>query len=229
MREEDPRGADARPGERPVYSIGAVAKMLGVDATMLRTWEERYGLVVPSRSKGGQRVYSRDDLEHLRFVLKAIEQGAGAGDAHRLLGEELQVTAIVSRPEPDGATIVILLAERDRYAAEMSEYLLRTLGFDVRLAFDPTGAQQLFTVHQPDLAVVELMISGGGLELCRRLAEQGDTPVLAVSALDLADEALAAGASAFLSKPIDPLPFLSTVQDLLGESALARPSRISVT
>ena len=49
-------------------------------------------------------------------------------------------------------------------------------------------------------------------------------PVLAMSALDLADEALAAGASAFLAKPVVPLQFVSTVRDLLGSSALTRRS-----
>jgi DNA-binding transcriptional MerR regulator len=212
-------------GQRPVYSIGAVIKMLGVDASTLRAWEERYALVVPSRSKGGQRVYSRDELDHLRFIVNTIEEGASAGDAHRLLGEELRVANIVSRPEAEGATVIILLAERDRYAADLSEYLLRTEGYDVCLAFDPAGAEQLFTHRQPHLSIVELMISGGGLQLCSRLAQRGEAPVLAISALDLADEALAAGSSAFLSKPIDPLPFVSTVRDLLGQSALTRPSR----
>ncbi|MGH9107219.1 MAG: MerR family transcriptional regulator [Acidimicrobiales bacterium] len=212
-------------GQRPVYSIGAVVKMLGIDAATLRAWEERYALVVPSRSKGGQRVYSRDELDHLRFIAKALEEGVGAGDAHRLLGEELRVTNVVSQPEAEGAMVMVLLAERDRYAAELSEYLLRTEGYDVCLAFDPAGAARLFSHREPHLSIVELMISGGGLGLCSQLAQRGNAPVLAVSALDLADEALAAGASAFLSKPIDPLPFVSTVRDLLGQSALTRPSR----
>ncbi|MGH9920577.1 MAG: MerR family transcriptional regulator [Nitrososphaerales archaeon] len=229
MSDRHSPGTEERSGERPVYSIGAVAKMLGIDAATLRAWEERYGMVVPSRSRGGQRVYSRDDLEHLRFILKAIEEGSGAGDAHRLLGEELDVTKVVSRAEPKSTTIVILLAERNRFAAELSDYLLRTEGYDVCEAFDPAGAEQLFTNRPPQLSIVELMIAGGGLELCRRLARAGDAPVLAVSAIELADEALAAGASAFLSKPIEPLLFVSTVRDLLGQSALTRSPRTRVT
>ena len=51
---------------RPVYSIGAVGQMLGIPPATLRTWEERYGLPVPERSPGGQRVYSRDQVEQLR-------------------------------------------------------------------------------------------------------------------------------------------------------------------
>jgi DNA-binding response OmpR family regulator len=44
--------------------------------------------------------------------------------------------------------------------------------------------------------------------------------VLAISVLESRDEALAAGADAFLQKPLDPLELVSTVKDLLGASAL---------
>ena len=50
-----------------------------------------------------------------------------------------------------------------------------------------------------------------------------------MAAVDLADAALAAGASAFLNKPVVPLQFVSTVRDLLGSSAPARPSRETVS
>jgi len=50
-----------------------------------------------------------------------------------------------------------------------------------------------------------------------------------MSALDLGDAALAAGASAFLAKPVVPLQFVSTVRDLLGLSALTRRSPVDVS
>lgn len=216
-------GGEAESGRRPIYSIGAVAKMLGIDTATVRAWEDRYGVVVPERSKGGQRVYSRDELEQLRLVVTAIESGETAADAHRLLAEHLGSPETLTSAVRD-VTIVILLAERDRYAADLCEYFLRTEGYDVCLAFDPIAARRLFVERTPDLAVVELMISGGGLELCRQLAAEGTAPVLAVSALGLSEEAIAAGASAFLTKPLEPLQFVSTVRDLLGSSALTRTS-----
>jgi DNA-binding transcriptional MerR regulator len=213
---------DTGSGARPIYSIGAVAAMLGVETATLRAWEERYGVVVPVRSGGAQRIYSRDELEQLRFVVDAIAHGSTPADAHRLLADRLSGGATtLSHPDPQGATIVVLLAERDRYAAELFEYFLRTEGFVVCSAFDPLVAEDLFDERQPDLSVVELMLPGGGLALCRRLAARG-RPVLAVSALDLADEALTAGASGYLPKPVVPLQFVSAVRDLLGRSALTR-------
>ena len=221
-------GDDSGSGSRPIYSIGAVAGMLGVEPATLRAWEERYGVVVPTRSQGGQRIYSRDELEQLRFLVDELEGGASAADAHRVLAGRLGGASSLSRPDPGGVTIVVLLAERDRYAAELLEYFLRTEGYDVCVAFDPPVAEQLFVDRQPELSVVDLMMSGGGLDLCRRLA-RGGAPVLAMSAVNLSDAALAAGASAFLPKPVVPLEFVSTVRDLLGSSALTRPAREPVS
>ena len=196
--------------------------MLGVDASTLRAWEERYELVVPDRSTGGQRIYSRDELAHLRFVIDSIAAGISPGDAHRMLAERLQTPGWVTRQQRPSPNTVILLVERDWYAVDLADYLLRSEGYDVCLAFEPKEAARFSVERQPSLSVVELMISGGGLKLCAELAGSGEAPVLAVSAVDLAEEALAAGASAFVAKPINPRQLISTVRDLLGQSALTR-------
>ena len=72
-----------------VYSIGTVAKMLGVSPSTLRAWERRYTLVVPARSAGSQRLYSPLQVEQLRFVLRSLGNGVRAADAHRLLAQQL--------------------------------------------------------------------------------------------------------------------------------------------
>src|SRR5215203_3829525 len=128
-------------GTKPTYSIGAVARMIAVPVATLRAWEERYGVVVPARSDGGQRIYSRDQLEQLRFVVDAIDAGSTPADAHRLLSQRLHDVRDVGRADPVTATPVVLLAERDRYAAELFEHFLRTEGYDVCVAFDPPQAE----------------------------------------------------------------------------------------
>ncbi len=214
-------------GRQPIYSIGAVASMLGVETATVRKWEDRYGVVVPARSKGDQRVYSRDELEQLRFVVDLVERGTTPAEAHRMLVERSRGEAS-SSGDDEGVRIMVLLAERDRYAAELLEYFLRTEGYEVCVALEPERAERLFVERRPHLSIIELMMSGGGLDLCSRLAA-GGSPVLAMSALDLSDQAMAAGASAFLAKPVVPLQFVSTVRDLLGSSALTRPSKIPVS
>jgi len=212
---------------RPVYSIGAVARMLGVEPATLRAWEERYGVVVPARSRGSHRLYSRDEVEQVRSVLRSMEAGSSAADAHRLLAEQLGLPAEAAPAERRDVVMLILLAERDRFAAELCEYFLRTEGYEVRLASNPQDAERRFADHRPDLAVVDLTMPEG-LALCERLARDDTAPVLAVSVLALQEEAVTAGASAFLQKPLDQLQFVSTVRDLLGTSALTRPDRARV-
>ena len=87
-------------------------------------------------------------------------------------------------------------------------------------------AEQRWIERRPSLAIVELMISGGvGTDLCRRLTQHEGGAVLAISVLEARDEALAAGADAFLQKPVDPLELVSTIKDLLGSSALVAGGR----
>jgi DNA-binding transcriptional MerR regulator len=201
---------------RPVYSIGAAAKVLGVPAATLRTWQGRYGVVLPQRSRGGHRLYSSDQIEQLRFVVEQVAAGLSPADAHRLLGDRLSHgTGPV--PGSGRGRPLIMLAERDRHAAEFAEHFLRAEGYEVALELDADSALATSAELSPELAVVGLLISGGrGLELCRRLRVY--VPVLATSTLDLRDAALEAGASAFLRKPIEPVKLVSAVRDLLGRA-----------
>ena len=209
---------------RALYSISAVAQMLGVPVATIRTWEDRYGLVVPDRNASGHRLYSRSQVEQLRFVRTRMAQGASAADAHRLLAEQIETgPAPGPAAEPD-TRLLILLADHDPYAAEYQEYFLKTEGFEVEIAASEEAARRSFTERSPSLAVVELLISGGaGPGLCRFFKESGQALVVAVSVLEARGRAVEAGADAFLLKPLDPLQLISTVRDLLGSIAFLRP------
>jgi CheY-like chemotaxis protein len=208
----------------PVYSIGALARILGIPAATLRTWEDRYDVVVPERSPGGQRLYSQLQLEQLRFVGDQVSAGLSTGDAHRLLQERVVGGAPLGRAEiPDGSGLIILLAERDPYAADFSEYFLRRAGYVVVVVTTVEQAVAETARKTPDLAVIDLLISGGnGLQLVAHLRERLDVPVLAISTLELRDDALAAGASTFLRKPLQPLQLVSVIKRMLGQRPLVR-------
>jgi DNA-binding transcriptional MerR regulator len=206
-----------------VYSIGAVAKMLGIHPQTLRSWEERYHQVVPARSPGGQRLYSRDQVDQLRFIVAELERGLQPADAHRLL-EDRNRYPIEARSNTDELA-TILLAERDPFSAELSEYLLRTEGYATRIALDANEVREILERDPPSLVVIDLLISGGaGQELCRLAHQHASIPTIAISVMESRDEATQSGADAFLLKPLDPLQFVSTVRDLLGTSAYLRRS-----
>jgi DNA-binding transcriptional MerR regulator len=217
----------AAPFEPPegIYSIGAVASMLGLPPATLRTWEERYAAVSPSRTAAGHRLYSRDQVQQLRFVTAEMEKGMSAADAHRSLADRLRDAG--RAPGPAGVAkrrVLILVAERDEYSAELIEYLLRTEGFSVEVTLDADEAKRKFEETRPHLCLLEFLIrGGGGEELCRWLEEHGSAPIVVLSSLDVADRALRCGADAFLRKPVSHLQLISVVKDLLGVSALLAP------
>jgi DNA-binding transcriptional MerR regulator len=208
--------------DEAIYSIGAVARMLDIPTSTLRAWEERYSVIAPVRSPGSQRLYSRVQVEQLRFIKSKMESGASAADAHRLLAQDLSADRIPAAGTDPGAAPrpLVLLVERDAYAANLAEYFLRTEGWDVAVALDATQATLHFEERSPDVVIIDLLISGGaGFRLCGEFAATGTAQVLAVSAIDSADEAMRSGAAAFMRKPLDALALVSTVRDLMGTSA----------
>jgi DNA-binding response OmpR family regulator len=157
-------------------------------------------------------------------VRDRVAAGIAPGDAFRELEQCLRAPG-----EPPGrdwardVDVLILLAERDPYAADFAEYFLRTEGYSVTVVTQAEQALVRAGENPPDLVIVDLQISGGvGLRLCRQFREQLQSPILAISTLSMRDDALEAGAAAFLRKPISPLHLISAVQDLLGRSAFLR-------
>ena len=204
--------------------------MLDVPSSTLRAWQERYSIVTPSRSGGAQRLYSRTQVEQLRFIKAQMELGASAADAHRLLAQELAAARVPAAPpeRPFEARPLILIVDRDPYAADLAEYFLRTEGYDVVIAQDAVQARLHFEERSPGVVVLDLLIAGGaGFRLCTELSAKATASILAVSSIDSADEALHLGAAGFLRKPMEPLALVSSVRDLLGTSALTRRSRQS--
>ena len=61
-------------GSRGVYAISVAAELTGAGVQNLRVYE-RHGLVEPSRTEGGTRRYSEDDLDRIRRVLTLLAAG----------------------------------------------------------------------------------------------------------------------------------------------------------
>ena len=72
------------------YRIGAIARLTGVPADTLRVWERRYGVVSPSRSGKGVRLYRREDVARLALVKRLVDAGHAIGSVARLTGPQLE-------------------------------------------------------------------------------------------------------------------------------------------
>src|SRR5688572_32863287 len=64
--------------------IGELSYRVGVSPEVLRAWERRYGLLRPSRSAGGYRLYSEADAERVLRMQELISSGIAAAEAARL-------------------------------------------------------------------------------------------------------------------------------------------------
>jgi MerR family transcriptional regulator/heat shock protein HspR len=95
VRFDDPDTAEA--GE--FFTISIVSRMYGVHPQTLRLYE-REGLLIPHRSEGNRRLYSREDLRRLKIILSltrelgvnlaGVEIILGMRDRMRALQQEVQ-------------------------------------------------------------------------------------------------------------------------------------------
>jgi len=88
--------------DRAVYAISVAAELTGTAVQNLRVYERR-GLVEPTRTEGGTRRYSEDDLDRIRRVVGLLEDGLN-----------LAGIAVVLRLEDDNDRLRRLAGERPR-------------------------------------------------------------------------------------------------------------------
>jgi MerR family transcriptional regulator, light-induced transcriptional regulator len=68
--------------------IGELARRTGVTVELLRAWEKRYGLLQPSRTNSGYRLYSPADEERIARMQRGLADGLAAAEAARAALEE---------------------------------------------------------------------------------------------------------------------------------------------
>jgi DNA-binding transcriptional MerR regulator len=86
--------------------IGELSRRAGVSPELLRAWERRYGLLRPTRSAGGLRLYSTEDVARVERMRQLLAQGYAAAQAAELaLGDSPVETA------DDGELLATALAE----------------------------------------------------------------------------------------------------------------------
>jgi MerR family transcriptional regulator/heat shock protein HspR len=73
--------------DRGVYGISVAAELSGVAVQSLRLYE-RYGLLTPTRSDGGTRRYSADDLARLQRISALVDAGVNLAGIARILSLE---------------------------------------------------------------------------------------------------------------------------------------------
>ena len=82
----EPQNPQPTPDAGPGYlRIGELARRTGVSPELLRAWEQRYGLLQPTRSAGGFRLYSDADEARVQRMQGLVAGGLAAAQAARLV------------------------------------------------------------------------------------------------------------------------------------------------
>lgn len=76
--------------EAGALRIGELSRRSGVSPELLRAWERRYGLLQPTRSTGGLRLYSPDDLARVEAMQRHLSDGLAAAEAAELAARTAQ-------------------------------------------------------------------------------------------------------------------------------------------
>ncbi|MCT2536135.1 cobalamin B12-binding domain-containing protein [Aquibacillus koreensis] len=72
-----------------MYGIKKVTEITGIPPITLRAWENRYDVIKPSRTDGGTRVYSQENVDDLLWVIaQREEKSISIKQAMKLLKEE---------------------------------------------------------------------------------------------------------------------------------------------
>ncbi len=71
--------------DEELFPIREVSRVTGVNPVTLRAWERRYGLIQPTRTDSGHRLYSAADIEAVRSILAWIERGVSVSKVGKIL------------------------------------------------------------------------------------------------------------------------------------------------
>ena len=128
--------------DRISVRIGELSRRVGVSVEALRAWERRYGVLRPSRSPSGYRLYGRDDQRRAARMKELIDRGHAAAEAAEALSRrELDMTPVA----PVG-----------RLAESREELLAALLDFDAELAHERLDA--LLGSHMADVVLRDIVI-----------------------------------------------------------------------
>ena len=113
----------------------------------------------------------------------------------------------------------VLVVEDDGDIADVLRRSLRMEGYDVRVAGDGMVALDEAAVFEPDAVVLDLGLPRlDGVEVTRRLRQDGDVPILILTARDGVDarvEGLDSGADDYLVKPFERQELLARIRAML--------------
>lgn len=122
----------------------------------------------------------------------------------------------------------VLVVDDDETVRDVVRRYLEAGGFGVEVAGDGTEGLRLFAERKPDLVVLDVMMPGvNGLEVCRRLRQTSQVPVVLLTALGEEEDRIAGlrlGADDYVTKPFSPRELALRVASVLRRARMPSQS-----
>lgn len=127
--------SEEQTGDAARHPMGVVVQRTGLTSHAIRAWERRYGAVEPSRTEGGQRLYTDAQVMRLRLLKRATEGGRSISNVAELsteelaslIGEDARLGETASEPER-GSYLEACLQAADRLDGQaLREELMRAV------------------------------------------------------------------------------------------------------
>src|SRR3990167_6752904 len=90
--------------QEELFPIREVARLTGVNPVTLRAWERRYGLIQPTRTDSGHRLYSQANVDAVRSILSWLERGVAVSKVSKIL-QRSETQRAVAEPAPADALL----------------------------------------------------------------------------------------------------------------------------
>ncbi|WP_410596726.1 response regulator transcription factor [Amycolatopsis sp. lyj-23] len=121
----------------------------------------------------------------------------------------------------------VLVVDDDETVRDVVRRYLEVAGFTVDMAGDGAEGLAKFAAHEPDLVVLDVMMPGiNGLEVCRRLRQVSQVPIVMLTALGEEENRIAGlqlGADDYVTKPFSPKELALRVASVLRRARMPRP------
>lgn len=79
--------------EKIFFTIGEVAKIVNIDATTIRYWENQFDALKPQKNNKGNRLFTKDDIELVKLIHHLVkERGLTTKGARQKLKDNREET-----------------------------------------------------------------------------------------------------------------------------------------
>ena len=136
-----------------MYTIKQASLRTGLGVPLIRAWERRYGVISPTRTPGGYRLYDDDAIKTLLAMRGLLDRGWTASEAARAIGAgEVAVDDVAIDPPPGpGPTVSAATAHRGRVIERFVTAAESTSSAETEAAIDEILASGSFEAVVDDL------------------------------------------------------------------------------